>query len=137
MSNANTRNTTNGGVRKRNATVNDSKTTGNILNVSPPTPPPKSSSCCRYLSGFLAAIVVILSFAIVQETGVDGVAVMLSQLYQGGGDSYLDSAQHWQAARKQFTHDLAHIKTQFPNQSSSTWKMIGATLKSPLHPLPD
>ena len=48
-----------------------------------------------------------------------------------------DTAEHWQLVRKEVRSDLLKMKARFPNQSFTTWNKVGATLISPLHPLPD
>jgi len=48
-----------------------------------------------------------------------------------------DTKQYWSGARDVFRTDLRTLVTKFPNQSSGTWKMISATLKSPMSPSPD
>jgi len=48
-----------------------------------------------------------------------------------------DTKQYWSGARDVFRTDLRSLVTKFPNQSSGTWKMVSATLKSPMSPSPD
>ena len=135
----NSRNTTS----KRNITLDNNNSvagnkTQNILNVSPPTPASKSSSsCCKMISGLVLGAALIALVAIVHETGVAGVKQSVLKHISGSSSDKLDSAEHWQMVRRHFSRDLGQLRKQFPSQSNNTWRMIGATLKSPMQTLPD
>ena len=48
------------------------------------------------------------------------------------------SASHWKDMRAMVKDDLRTLRTQFPNQTSQGfWTLVSATLKAPMHPLPD
>jgi len=132
-------------VRRRHGTslnkstpyiVASNQTQDKIVNLTPPSPASKSSSVCGWLSLIIVGACVTLGVATVQEAGISEVRQMLFTMMEAETGS-MASAEHWKYIRKQFSSDLAQIKAKFPNQSSASWKMIGATLKSPLHPLPD
>ena len=116
------------------STIN--RTQDKIVNLTPPTPASKSSSACGWFSLVLVSVCVMLGVATVQEAGLTEVRQMLWTMMEAEAGS-MASAEHWKYIRQQFSSDLAQIKAKFPNQSSATWRMIGATLKSPLQPLPD
>jgi len=101
--------------------------TNNIVNVTPP--PANKSQMCYYVSFLLVASVGVLGLAVVQEAGLPDLT-KFSNVHSSSGE-------HWQYVRQQFRADLSKIKSKFPNQTSATWKMIGATLKSPLQTHPD
>jgi len=129
-------NSTNTSVRRRvasgNKNVNISTNvslvqTNNIVNVTPP--PANKSQICYYVSFLFVACIAILGCAYVQEAGLPDLLMY--------SNSHTSSGEHWQYVRQQFTADLSKIKTKFRNQTSATWRMIGATLKSPLQTHPD
>jgi len=48
------------------------------------------------------------------------------------------SASHWKDMRAMVKDELRSLRTQFPNQTSQGfWTLVSATLKAPMHPLPD
>ena len=48
------------------------------------------------------------------------------------------SAGHWKEMRAMVKNELLTLRTQFPNQTSpGFWTLVSATLKAPMHPLPD
>jgi len=48
------------------------------------------------------------------------------------------SAGHWKEMRAMVKDELLTLRTRFPNQTSpGFWTLVSATLKAPMHPLPD
>ena len=48
------------------------------------------------------------------------------------------SASHWKEMRAMVKDELRALKIQFPNQTNKGfWTLMSATLKAPMHPLPD
>lgn len=48
------------------------------------------------------------------------------------------SAGHWKEMRAMVKDELLTLRTHFPNQTSpGFWTLVSATLKAPMHPLPD
>ena len=118
------------------ASTIDSSKVENLLNSSPPQPDkPLGSgfSLCQWLIIFSVAVPGFFAYSLYKEVGLSPLTSLLVMV----PDTNTDTAEHWKLVRKDFRSDLNKIKPRFPNQSSTTWKMIGATLKAPLHPLPD
>lgn len=118
------------------ASTIDSSKVENLLNASPPQPDKALGSgftLCQWLVIFLVAIPGFFLYSVYKEVGLSPLTKLLVMV----PDTNIDTAEHWKIVRKDFRSDLIKIKTRFPNQSATTWKMIGATIKAPLHPLPD
>ena len=132
-------NTTTGSVRRRtnnnNSTVNISQNVSKVQNIldgdlcPAPAPPASSGRLCMFLVAVLVAGCALLAVAVVQEAGLAWPALV--------PDTSADTAEHWRSVRRQFSAELGQLKPMFPNQSAATWRMVAATLKAPLHPLPD
>ena len=118
------------------ASTIDSSKVENLLNSSPPQPDKALGSgftLCQWLVIFSVAIPGFFLYSVYKEVGLSPLTTLLVMV----PDSNTDTAEHWKLVRKDFRSDLNKIKPRFPNQSATTWKMIGASLKAPLHPLPD
>jgi len=117
---------------KSNVSISSSvnKTVSNRTNqdVTPPTPSKGSSVCaCVWIVTVISLL--LLLTAVLQDSDLE--------TFLPATDHLQPSAEHWKQVRQSVTKELASLKIQFPNQTKSTWRVIGATLKSPLHPLPD
>jgi len=89
--------------------------------VSPPSVS-KTNSISSCFGWVVPVAVLIILYAVFLE-GQDN--NLLSK-------SNLNTNQDWEGARNQFKTELRALVTKFPNQSNTTWKMISATLKSPM-----
>ena len=93
--------------------------------VTPP-PPSKGSSVCACVW-----VVTLVSLLMV------GTAVLQDSEPDTSSSGLHSSAEHWREVRRSVSAELASLKILFPNQTKSSWRVIGATVKAPLHPLPD
>jgi len=87
----------------------------------------KTSSVCSCFGWVVLAAMAIIFYSIFLE-GQDKTSLFSSSP---------DTKQHWLGARNVFRSDLRSLASKFPNQSSETWKMVSATLKSPMSPSPE
>jgi len=87
----------------------------------------KTSSVCSCFGWVALAAVAIIFYSIFLE-GQDKTLLFSSSP---------DTKQHWLGARNVFRADLRSLVSKFPNQSTETWKMVSATLKSPMSPSPE
>jgi len=87
----------------------------------------KTSSVCSCFGWVVLAAMAIIFYSIFLE-GQDKTLLFSSSP---------DTKQHWLGARNVFRTDLRSLVSKFPNQSSETWKMVSATLKSPMSPSPE
>jgi len=116
----------NNSVRQMSQSVTSPASTS----TAPLSPPPvsKTSSVCSCLFWVVVAGVAIMVYAVMLEG--QGSNKLLSSTSQ-------DTREHWLGARNMFRSELRSLVTQFPNQTSTTWKMISATLKSPMASSPE
>jgi hypothetical protein len=116
----------NNSVRQMSQSVTSPATTS----TAPLSPPPvsKTSSVFSCLCWVVVAGVAIMVYAVMLEG--QGSNKLLSSTSQ-------DTREHWLGARNMFRSELRSLVAQFPNQSSTTWKMISATLKSPMASSPE
>ena len=113
----------------------DSSKVENLHNVSPLPEKPLGSglSCWQWFVILSVAIPSFFLYSVYKEAGLGPFTSLLVMV----PDTDTNTAEHWQLVRKEFRSDMAKVKARFPNQSATTWKMVSATLKAPLHPLPD
>ena len=107
----------------------------NLHNVSPLPEKPLGSglSCWQWFVILSVAIPSFFLYSVYKEAGLGPFTSLLVMV----PDTDTNTAEHWQLVRKEFRSDMAKVKARFPNQSATSWKMVSATLKAPLHPLPD
>jgi len=118
--------------RKGNSSVrqlSQSVTSPATTSTAPLSPPPvsKTSSVFSCLAWVVVAGVAIMVYAVMLE----------GQGNNNLSNSSQDTREHWLGARNMFRSGLKSLVTQFPNQSITTWKMISATLKSPMASSPE
>ena len=89
---------------------------------------PKTKSVMACFGWMIGAAFIMVGMIIVMEFGNDLIAKM-SSITQAHD-------VNWGLTRQKFTKELISLKSNFPNQTASTWKMIAATLKSPMQPTP-
>ena len=89
---------------------------------------PKTKSVMACFGWMIGAAFIMVGMIIVMEFGNDLIAKM-SSITQAHD-------VNWGLTREKFTKELISLKSNFPNQTASTWKMIAATLKSPMQPTP-
>ena len=112
------------------STVNKTKTNRTNPDLTPPTPS-KGSSVCACIWVVIVASISIVVMTVVRDSNWDSSSILSSS------PSSSSSAEHWKQVRQSVSAELSSLKIQFPNQTKASWRVIGATLKSPLHPLPD
>ena len=95
------------------------------------TPPQasKSSSVCKCVWVTTVLCLAVMVATVVRDPDTSSLLTSTEQLHS--------SAEHWKAVRRSVSGEISSLKLQFPNQTKSFWTMVAATLKSPLHPLPD
>lgn len=117
----------NGSVRQLSQSVTSPASTSTAPSSSPVVS--KSTSVCSCLGWVFVAALAMLVYAVTFEGGKDHIMLLSS--------SNPDQSQHWMQTKNMFRSELRSLVTKFPNQSSSTWKMISATLKSPMTSSPE
>jgi len=117
--------------RKGNSSVRQSVSSPATTSTAPTSPPTvsKSSSVCSCLGWVFVAALAMIVYAVTLEGGKDNLMLLSA--------TTPDQSQHWVDTRNLFRSDLKSLVTKFPNQTSSTWKMISATLKSPMSSHPE
>lgn len=117
--------------RKGNSSVRQSVSSPATTSTAPTSPPAvsKSSSVCSCLGWVFVAALAMIVYAVTLEGGKDNLMLLSA--------TTPDQSQHWVDTRNMFRSDLKSLVTKFPNQTSSTWKMISATLKSPMSSHPE
>jgi len=120
--------------RKGNSSVrqlSQSVTSPATTSTAPTSPPAvsKSSSVCSCLGWVFVAALAMIVYAVTMEGGKDNLKLLSTP--------NPDQTQHWVNTRNMFRADLRSLVTKFPNQTSSTWKMVSATLKSPMSSHPE
>ena len=107
------------------------KTSGrSSLDQTPPQASKGSSVClCFWVTTVL--VLVVLGLTVVRDPDWTSSSLLppTEQLHS--------SAEHWKEVRRSVSSEVSSLKIQFPNQTKSFWTLVAATLKSPLHPLPD
>jgi len=88
----------------------------------------KTNSFCSCLGWVFVSALAMLVYAVTMEGGRD-------QLLQATSEQH--TAEHWEETKNIFMADLRSLASNFPNQSSTTWKMVSATLKSPMNTHPE
>merc|ERR1719154_1015596 len=91
-------------------------------------PVSKTNSFCSCLGWVFVCALAMLVYAVTMEGGSE-------HMLQTTTDQ--QTADHWKEIKDVFKADLRTLSARFPNQSSSTWTMISATLKSSMNTLPD
>jgi len=116
----------NNSIRQLSVSASSPATTS----TAPLSPPPvsKTNSFCSCLGWVFVLSLAMLVYAVTFEGGRDH--MLLSTTPH-------EPAQHWKQTKDLFRSDLRSLTSKFPNQTSATWKMISATLKSPMNSLPD
>ena len=100
------------------------------LNLTPPQAS-KGSSVCKCVWVTTVLCLAVMGVALVRDPDWDTSSLLppTEQLHS--------SAEHWKQVRRSVSAEVSSLKIQFPNQTKTFWRVVAATLKSPLHPLPD
>jgi len=107
--------------------LSQSVTSQATTSIPPSKSVSKTSSVCSCLGWVVLAALAIIFYSVFLE-GQDSTMMFSSSP---------DIKQHWVGARNMFRTELRSLVSKFPNQSTETWKMVSATLKSPMSSSPD
>lgn len=98
--------------------------------ITPPQASKGSSVCkCIWVTTVLCLAMILVT--VVRDPDWDSSSLLPPS------EPLHSSAEHWKQVRGSVSAELSSLKIQFPNQTKPFWRLVAATLKAPLYPLPD